>query len=335
MRIAYIAKSTGNGFYRGMGPMTALEKLRGHDVRPLARDPGQWSVADVRDVDVLHIHRNCEERAQVLAREAKRNGAVVVWDNDDDMGAMPKSVVTHKHFSGLAWEKRLQSMRRLFQHVDLVTTPSARLARRFGEIGAPRTAVIENHVPDQFIQPEAPPHDGVTICWVAGLEHAMDVERVPIREALQQLLDERPDVRVVSFGLGLGLRGDRYHAGDVVPLFDLCPRVAQYDVGIAPLADLEFNLSRSNVKLKEYAAAGLPWLASPIGPYAAMGERAGGRLVPDHRWVQELGRLLDKPRERRKLAKSARKWVAGETLTAHVDAWEAVLSAAITHLRAA
>ncbi|MCX6521415.1 MAG: hypothetical protein NTZ21_12190, partial [Actinobacteria bacterium] len=29
-----------------------------------------------------------------------------------------------------------------------------------------------------------------------------------------------------------------------------------------------------------HAAAGTPWLASPIGPYAGMGEAQGGRLVP-------------------------------------------------------
>ena len=64
------------------------------------------------------------------------------------------------------------------------------------------------------------------------------------------------------------------------------------------------------MKLKEYAAAGVPWLASPIGPYAGLGEQQGGRLVADDRWYEELVRLIEKPRERRKLAKRGAKWVA-------------------------
>ena len=43
------------------------------------------------------------------------------------------------------------------------------------------------------------------------------------------------------------------------------------------------NRARSNIKLKEYAAAGACWLASPIGPYVGLGEKQGGRLVARRR----------------------------------------------------
>src|SRR5262249_21778607 len=128
-------------------------------------------------------------------------------------------------------------------------------------------------------------------------------------------------------------RSDRYRHIDVVPLFELCEQLADLDIGIAPIADLEFNRARSNIKLKEYAAAGVPWLASPIGPYAGMGEKQGGRLVADDGWYEELTRLIDKPRERRKLAKRAVKWVDGELLPKHAQAWETALTRAIERAR--
>jgi glycosyltransferase involved in cell wall biosynthesis len=336
VRIAYLAEQgTGNGFYRGTGPMTAMEQLRGHRVRRLSLDDAQPPIADVRDVDLLFVHRFSDERAQKLVREAKAHGAAVVWDNDDDIGSIPKGTIAYREFGGIQWERRLAGMRRIFKAVDLVTAPSAGLAQRLRDLGAPRTEVVENHLPDQFLQKDARPHGGVTIGWVAGLEHGLDADRLPIRASLQRLLDERPDVRVVTFGLGLGLKSERYTAVDVVPLFELCRRLADFDVGIAPIADLDFNRARSNIKLKEYAAAGVPWLASPIGPYAGMGEREGGRLVPDDRWYDELARLIDKPRERRKLAKRGRKWVEGETLTKHAGTWDAVLSGAVARARGA
>jgi hypothetical protein len=335
MRIAYVAdQTTGNGFYRGTGPMTALEQVRGHAVRRLVLDDGPPPLAGVHDVDLLHIHRYGEDGAVRLAREAKAHGAAVVWDNDDDMGSVPKNTPGYRKQGGMMWERRLAGMKKIFEIADLVTAPSATLVERLREYGARHAQVIENHVPDQFVLRSRPPHEGLTVGWIAGLEHQLDVERIPIREALQRLLDERPEVRVVSFGLALGLRCERYRHVNVVPLFELTREAAAFDVGIAPLADHGMNRARSNVKLKEYAAAGACWLASPIGPYAGMGEKQGGRLVPDEGWHDALARLVDKPRERAKLAKRAGKWVAGETLTAQARTWETHFEQAISRARA-
>ena len=201
----------------------------------------------MRDVDVLHIHRYAEEGAVGLARAAKAHGAAVVWDNDDDMGSVPKSTPGYRKQGGIMWERRLAGMRKLFELADLVTAPSSALAERLREYGAPHAEVIENHVPDQFVLRSRPPRDGVTIGWIAGLEHQLDVERIPIREVLQRLLDERPEVRVVSFGLGLGLRGDRYRHVDVVPLMELTRAAGTFDVGIAPLSDIAMNQARARI----------------------------------------------------------------------------------------
>jgi glycosyltransferase involved in cell wall biosynthesis len=332
MRIAYVANErSANGFYRAFAPMTALGYGRELDVRRIPEGEPRW----VPGCDVLHIHRHTYESIYTLARQAKEEGAAVVWDNDDDQGAMPKSVVTYKYFGGLSGERRRVEIQRLFRLTDLVTAPSVTLAERFAALGAPRVEVVENFIPDQLLDVSRPPHDGVTIGWIAGLEHQMDVERLPIRAVLQRLLDERADVRVTTIGLRLGLTSDRYDAMEPVRTTDVSRYAAQFDIAIAPLADIDFGRSRSNVKLKEYAAAGTPWLASPIGPYAGMGERQGGRLVADERWHEELTRLIEKPRERRKLGKRARKWVQGETLSANLEAIEGVLRRAVEHARSA
>jgi glycosyltransferase involved in cell wall biosynthesis len=314
--------------------MTALRQCRGHDVREVPINLGDPPLAAVHDVDVLHLHRYAEEGAVGLAREAKAHGAAVVWDNDDDMGSVPKGTPAYRKQGGMMWERRLAGMRKIFQLADLVTAPSGSLVERLREYGARHAEVIENHVPDQCVLRSRPPRDGVTIGWIAGLEHQLDVERIPVRDALQRLLDERPEVRVTSIGLALGLRGDRYRHIDVVPLMELTRAAGAFDVGIAPLSDIALNRARSNIKLKEYAAAGACWLASPIGPYTGLGEKQGGRLVPDDGWHEALARLLDKPRERAKLTKRAGRWVADETLSKGSRVWEARFEEAIRRARA-
>jgi hypothetical protein len=174
----------------------------------------------------------------------------------------------------------------------------------------------------------------VTVGWVAADEHAYDLEQLRVREALERLLARHAHVRVAAIGIALGLPADRCQHLRRVHYFDLAGHVAAWDVGIAPLADIPFNRARSDVKLKEYAAVGVPWLASPIGPYAGLGEKQGGRLVTDDRWYEELERLVTDERARRKLAKRGLKWGASKRVQTALPAWEAVVETALQRARA-
>jgi hypothetical protein len=335
MRIAFLADDDDvNAYYRAYGPLGTLAQ-RGHEVRSLWVRGGWPAVERVRGIDLLHIHRFSDEEVVLLAREAKSGGAAVVWDNDDDIGAVPRRLASHRQFRGLAWERRLAGMRRIFELADLVTTPSHGLAQRLRDQGAPRTQVLENYVPREFLDPPRRPHAGVSVGWMAAGEHRIDAEELGVRSILGALLQARPDVQVTTIGIGinLALRSERYRHVQSVNFKQLTRHLAEFDIGIAPIADVDFNRARSNVKLKEYAAAGCCWLASPIGPYTGMGERQGGRLVPDDRWEEELLRLVDGERERRKLQKRAAKWAKGETVDGNGKRWEAAFKQVVADAR--
>jgi len=51
------------------------------------------------------------------------------------------------------------------------------------------------------------------------------------------------------------------------------------------------NYARSDVKVKEYAARGVPWIASARGPYVDLGPDQGGLVVPGDDWVVALDRF--------------------------------------------
>lgn len=364
MRIAFLGNpNTGNGHYRAILPMSALAS-QGHQVIGLSASARAPPYAQVRGSDVLHIHRYVDRNIERLVRDANSHGVAVSWDEDDDLAATPKETKAYKAVGGLRWEARLAGMKRMFPRIDVVTTPSVHLAERLEGYGARNVVVIENYVPAMFLQARRQPHDGIVIGWVAGTEHHLDVERTPILSALERLLSERPEVHVMTLGVRLPLDPERYSHIEKVRLIEtesehfaqrrsplsvvangrsvslgrllpggLANYTAMFDIGIAPLADIPLNHSRSNIKLKEYAAGGTPWLASPVGPYRAMGEKQGGRLVPDDRWYEELLALVDSARQRRKLAKNAAKWVAGETLERNLGAWETTLEAAVNRAR--
>lgn len=66
------------------------------------------------------------------------------------------------------------------------------------------------------------------------------------------------------------------------------------DVGIVPLRDLDFNDAKSFIKGLEYAAAGVPFIASPSPEYKYLAEHGVGRIAstPDE-WLQHAEELLD------------------------------------------
>lgn len=326
MRIAFVANPEApGGWYRGFGPLVSLH-ARGHEIRQVLGLEGTFLAERVPGCDVLHVYSEHDNRTMEIVRYAHQHGIAIVWDNDDNLAAIPKSDPSYKDYGGALGVRVQQAINKIIGMADLVTAPSAMLCEHYRDRGAARVQMIENYVRNEL--PGIPARqngDGVRIGWLAGAEHHLDVERISIRAALERLLDAHPDVRVTSIGAGLGIRDERYRHVRRLDFVDLPKEMASFDVGIAPIADIPFNRGRSNVKLKEYAAQGIPWLASPIGPYVGLGEREGGRLVPDDGWCEALERLVVRGRERRKLAKRAAKWGCGQTIGSNIEVWEAAL----------
>lgn len=330
MRIAFIAHPNApGGWYRGIGPMLALS-ARGHDVVQMWR-PGEGIRGDLAaGCEVLHVYRTHEDEVLQIVKRALQAGMTVIYDNDDDMRAVPRNNVAAKDYGGFAGDRALRQIKRLVQTAHLSIASSEAIAARFREYGAEHVRVIENYAMDATLDATAPPNGKTVVAgWMAGAEHHLDVERLPLAEQMGRALDANPELVVETIGCKLHLRHERYRHVPHVDFFDLPMKMAEWDVGMAPIADIVFNHARSNIKVKEYAALGRPWLASPVGPYAQLGERQGGRLVPDDGWADALGRLVQKPRERRKLAKRARAWGREQAMSANAGLWEAAFVEAI------
>jgi glycosyltransferase involved in cell wall biosynthesis len=335
MRAAILAHPTQfNTSYRALQPAEALGSS-GHGVALFLAGEEHFTERELRDYDVVFVYRYFERTTQQLVTRLRQQGAAVVWDNDDDLTGYPSDVTESRRRGALRSQKMTARISAMLSVADLVTTSTPFLAAAFRERGAREVRVVENYVATQFLDAQPREHDGLVIGWTAAEEHRHDLLELGLRETLQRLIDAHPDVRVASVGIDLALERDRYRCHDYVEFKDLPALVAGFDVGIAPIVDEPFNRARSNVKLKEYAALGIPWLASPIGPYAGMGEREGGRLVPDDRWYEELERLVVKRRERRKLGKAAARWAREQTIQRNGARWVEAIAAAVEHRRAA
>jgi glycosyltransferase involved in cell wall biosynthesis len=307
------------GVYRAVQPCRAMEAL-GHEVVWPRSTDGTPEAGRLTSCDVVHIHRRADERTIELAADLARLGIGITWDNDDDFTAAPRE---HPHYhvvGGRRGKALFEQTVRIAKLAHGVSVPSEALRQRYLEAGVPAVEVIPNHLaPDRLRRPRR--HDGIVIGWVAGLEHRADAARIPIADALAQVLERHRDVRVECIGVDLELPV-RYRHDGFVRFDELPTRLAGWDIGLAPLADIPFNRARSDIKLKEYAGSGIAWLASPVGPYAGHGEHEGGWLVADDEWADRLDRLVSSPRKRRRLVKLGRRWASEQTIDRAAAQWE-------------
>jgi glycosyltransferase involved in cell wall biosynthesis len=324
--VALGTDGTGGAAYRAMLPMQALAEA-GHRAEYV-----EWSQRDapppletLRDADVVHMWRLFRGPARRLATALKEAGVAVVFDNDDDMTRVPKGSPAYSEMKA-ARAQVAQELGATLRLADLVTTTCGELAGRLRRLGGGDVRVVENYVESGFLRERREAGDGVTIGWVAGAEHRGDLKELRLRRTLEALLEEQPHVSLVSVGLELGVRSERYTHHPFVPFPELPDAIAQFDLALAPIADVSFNRVRSNIKVKEYAAAGVPWLASPIGPYKDLGEQQGGRLVTDYGWQEALTELVTDASARAALAERAAAWGRTQTVSRNVGEWEAVFA---------
>lgn len=324
MRLGVVWDPNVNANYRAADPLRAMERC-GHEVVWPGAD-GAPNVAQLAGCDVVHVYRRADPDAVSALTRLVNGGTPLTYDNDDDYTSVPKGSAMYKTAGGLKGQRMHVATVKMAKLARCFTTTNERLAKKYRGGGVDRVEVIGNYLEPAVDRPSRR-HDGVVIGWIAALEHYADATELGIADALTRVVAEHPDVRVECIGVDLKLP-ERYRHDFELDFRELPGRIGGFDIGIAPLADLPVNWMRSDIKVKEYAASGVPWLASPIGPYEALGEAQGGRLVPADGWFDALSRLVDKHRERRRLARNAKKWAKHQTIDAVADRWEAVFAEA-------
>ncbi len=329
MRIGFACKAdTANGRYRVIIPATEMVR-RGHsavaynsrDTESLATRTPPW--------DLLHMHQIVGDDTIAIVERLKQHGIAVVWDCDDDIRSAPRMRETRRRVGGRRKLKRVHDEAvAMARAAHLMTTTNEHLAQIYRDAGVEHIAVIGNHLEQAWLPGRPRRHQGVVVGIVASIEHAPDVEQLRIAETLRRIQAEHDHVSVVAFGVDLKLR-ERYSHLPRVPFDQLLDRTRDFDIGLAPLVDSPFNRARSDVKLKEYAVAGVPWLASPVGPYRSFGEAQGGQLVDADGWHAAIDALVRDPHRRSQLTARGTAWARTQTIRSAGNAWERAFRGAV------
>ena len=258
--------------------------------------------ADAFPPDVVVMTRYALPFGPEIAAWFQRRGTPVIYHIDDDLLEVPDHLgaeLRQRHANEPVVQARLELLRRC----DLIYASTSHLAdllrarfpghRVYHGIYAPYLGDEIGVRPAERADP--------TIGYMGSLGHQQDLAlAVP---ALERLLEERPRLRFEVFGTvrmpasleRFGARV-RTHAArkSYLEFVGTLARLG-WQVGLAPLAHAPFNLSKAPTKFVEYAACGIPVVASDVPVYSEVIPAGGGVLVKSDDWREAIGRLLDQP----------------------------------------
>lgn len=286
----------------------------------------------VRDVDLLVIQPGVGTDWVGIIEGARLAGQRVIVDVDDWLWDLQAS----NPASGDAlWADDLDRLRAALCAADVVTVSTPFLAERIsGWPGHHETVVLPNAVDlSRWGEPEDVT-DGPVIGYVGSLSgHAEDVAL--LRGWLGPFV-ERHDLRVVHTGAhpshpslaaltGVDPARVTINEGRAWAEFAESRPMAGVDIGLVPLEARDYNRAKSALKGMEYAACGVPFVASPSPEYTRFG--CGVLAGPSFEeqtsvtWEAALEQLLDAD-ERRRVARAQFERVAAEDIGVRGGEWE-------------
>lgn len=133
--------------------------------------------------------------------------------------------------------------------------------------------------------------------------------------------DEAPAFHVVT-----GVNPNRVRTTPLLPITQY-PDAFQFDIGIVPLRDIPFNHAKSNIKGLEYAANGIPFVASDLPEYRLLHEDGVGHIArTPNNWREQMTYLLDYNNRKQEAARirdvASQNW----SIEARAEEWKTVFS---------
>jgi glycosyltransferase involved in cell wall biosynthesis len=137
------------------------------------------------------------------------------------------------------------------------------------------------------------------------------------------------DPEAPSFADITGISPSRLTTSPIV----IIPKYAaglKFDIGIVPLNDIPFNYAKSNIKGLEYAASGIPFVASDISEYRLLHEDGVGRIATTpQEWEGNMQELLTYRVRKKEAARGynivTQKW----SIQSRSEEWANVLTSAV------
>lgn len=315
---------TGCGFYRIVLPLDQLE-AHGWKIGYRAGTPppesGNYKLLVGERLD----------RPAVLGEWRRlRQYHRLAYELDDDVWNV--DLVNHgawRTYSRWAVQDAVETAARTADLVTVTCEPLAEQFRRY--TNHPNIKVIPNYIPEFVLNLKRHRNRRITIGWSGGASHTWDVAM--IARPVRKVMDTDPSLRLhivgVDFRASFGHLHTRHTNWEPDPR-DYYKHL-DFDIGLAPIAGSKFNECKSYLKALEYAAMGIPVIASDFGPYPEfVVDGVTGFLVKtEKQWRDRIRELVADKELRETMGAKARELAAQHTIEGNwrkwADAYEEIL----------
>jgi glycosyltransferase involved in cell wall biosynthesis len=315
MKVFGIHDNSGCGWYRVRLPFDELAK-RGHDVRY------QEGLVDRAALDgyPLVVGQRMDKPEALPIWRRLRAQAKLVYEIDDDVFRVdPVNWMAHRVYSQPVPR---DTVAHAAEVADLVTVTTEPLAEVMRELNG-NVAVLPNHVPAELLGWDRPRRDRVTVGWAGGASHGADMQMVASH--LRRFLRRNPaaDLHLIGTDYRQTVRAPARFtdwSADIWAYY----RTIDFDIGLAPLVDTPFSRSKSAIKAMEYAALGIPVVASDVDAYRpfVLDGVTGFLVAAEHEWGKRLYELANDAPMREEMGRKAREHAAAWASDRGAELWE-------------
>ena len=296
---------------RNHPPVVTLDMLRGYDVVVAQR----WN---------KHDGLGTWRRASLWAK--------LVYDLDDDLWHITaENWNAYQHYNQPEIRDATTHAAETASLVTVSTEPLAATVRE--EAGHDRVIVLPNCIPEWVTLLPRPRRDRPRVGWQGGASHGIDIGQVaaPVRRFLRRFPNWDLQLNGADYRHTFRAPADRAFFTGWVPIQEEPDKYyasVDFDIGLAPLWPTRFSAAKSNVKIVEYGARGIPSVASDCPAYRdTITHGVDGFLVKhDHEWLKYLSVLASDDALREKMGAAAvemaRRHLIEDGWTAWRDAYE-------------
>lgn len=255
--------------------------------------------------DMIILQRIMIEGVPELLTMAKRAGQIIVNDVDDwYWGLDPRNQAFLAAHPKNSPNENVNHYRAVLSKSDYIITSTGYLRDRINGMFNGRVPVIvnPNYVDVNRFTPVQQNEDHVKIGWAGSTAHRSGDLQI-LRGVLSRVASD-PYVRLHHSGYSASAPSFESEAGvggfevSTMPMstYDNYPSLLNFDVGIVPLSDTPFNHAKSDIKGLEYAASGIPFVASSSTSYESLFKDWGNGFFVAKKpndWIKNLNRMKD------------------------------------------
>jgi hypothetical protein len=295
----------GSGWAR-VGQYVEGLRAAGHDVAVghLWLRGNSLTVQDAEEVthypDVIMMQRLMHRGLDKSIRIGRANGQIVVNDLDDwYWGLDPRNAAFKASHPKFNLKENTTFYKQILCASDYITVSTPYLADRVKSFAGGHVVLQKNYVDVSRFTKRSHQDTGIAeVGWAGSTDHRSgDLE---ILRGIIAPLVRNKEVTLVhgghlptspSFASMVGVDEEDVRCIARAD-HDGYPTLLDFDIGLVPLRDTPFNHAKSDIKGLEYAASGIPFIASGLSSYAKLAKDWGGMGVFIAKRPSDWSRLI-------------------------------------------